>query len=76
MGSSLSLMIGEPLLQAEYARMMEAQERAREEQLAKARAWQAAQAADAEKRPGFKKWMDPEIIEHNARCGGSQNADD
>ncbi len=51
--------------------MMEAQEAARVAQLEAAKARQSRQAADAEKRPEFKKWIDPAIIERNARCASS-----
>lgn len=47
--------------------MMEQQEAARERQLAEAKARQARQAADAAGRPEFKKWIDDDIIERNAR---------
>ena len=46
---------------------MEAQEAAWEAQLAAARARQSQQAADAAARPEFKKWLDPDIIDRNAR---------
>lgn len=53
--------------QAEYARVMEQQEAARQKQLAEAKARQTRQAADAAARPEFKKWLDNDIIERNAR---------
>lgn len=46
---------------------MEKQEAARQKQLADAKARQARQVADAATRPEFKKWIDDDMIERNAR---------
>ena len=54
-------------MQAEYAAVMEKQEAARQKQLADAKARQARQVADAATRPEFKKWIDDDMIERNAR---------
>jgi hypothetical protein len=54
-------------MQAEYAAVMEKQEAARQKQLAEAKARQARQVADAATRPEFKKWIDDDVNERNAR---------
>lgn len=52
---------------AQYAEMLERQERRRAEQVARARALQARQAEDAAALPPYKRYLDPTLIDRQFR---------
>ncbi len=61
-------------LMAQYAAMLEKQERTRKEQLERLKAVQARQAADAASRPEAKTWIDPALIDKYLRWGAGVGA--
>ena len=51
----------------QYAEVLDRQERRRAEQVARARALQTRQAADAAALPPYKRYLDPALIDRQFR---------